>query len=370
MASTTDITSKQLTFAVSSFIFGSTLLACFVVGVSRQDTWFIVVTGAIVGIIISLIYLNLMGIYPDKTIVEVNELVFGKVLGKIISVLYVFYFFTGATLNARDLGNFITGYIMPETPIVAVLILFIGICALAVYQGINTIARISVLVFFLYLLGLLSSFVLLIKEMDFSRLLPSFTLPLADYIQATHIIAVIPFGEVIAFTMVFKNIQDKKKIKRSFILGIVIAAVAMIMISIKDCAVLGSVGQMMLQPTYQSDTLISYGDTLSRAEVMFSFIFVIVLFFKVSVMYYAFAYGIKQVCKVQSYKPLVLLLGVIIIVEAILLYSSVAENLYFGPNIAPAYVTLFAAILPGITLIIEKIKCTYLKSRDKGLLKS
>lgn len=350
------ITNNQLTYSVACFIFGSTLLSCFVVSTSRQDTWFVVITGALLGIAVSLIYLNLSSNFPGKTIVEINDIVYGKIIGKFISSLYLFYFLSGVYLNSRDVGNFIVGYLMPETPIIAILILFISMCAFAVYKGIRTIVRMSFLFIVVYLIGLLISFVLLLKDMNFSNLSPSFTLPLIKYIQGTHIIALIPFGEIIVFTMILQNVNNQKKIKRSYILGMAIAAIGMLVVSVKDCAVLGNTGQIMTLPTFQADTLISYGNIISRAEVIFSFVFLSVLFFKISVMLYGFSLGIQQLFILKSFKPFLALFAVIIVCLAVSAYSSITNNLYFGTNIGATYVTFYAVVLPGITLIIAKLK--------------
>lgn len=357
------ITNRQLTCAVACFIFGSTLLSCFVVGTSRQDTWFVVITGALLGIAVSLVYLNLSSNFPGKTIVEINDIVYGKIIGKFISSLYLFFFLSGAYLNTRDVGNFVVGYLMPATPIIAILILFISMCVFAVYKGIRTIVRMSFLLIVIFLTGLSISFVLLLKDMNFSNLTPSFTLPLIKYIQGTHIIALIPFGEIVVFIMILQNVNDQKKIKSSYILGMVIAAIGMLVVSIKDCAILGNTGQMMTLPTFQGDTLISYGNILSRAEVIFSFVFLSVLFFKISVMLYGFSLGIQQLFILKSFKPFLPLFAVIIVCFAVSIYSSITNNLYFGTNIAATYVTFFAVLLPGITLIIAKSKNKILRKQ-------
>ncbi len=98
-------------------------------------------------------------------------------------------------MNLRFFSDFLLTYIMPETPIVVILIMVTFICAWAVRNGIEVIARCSFIFVIITAIIVLSTFVLLIKEMKLTNFLPVFELSLKDFIQGTHIMASIPFCE-------------------------------------------------------------------------------------------------------------------------------------------------------------------------------
>ncbi len=350
------ITNKQLLLAVACFIFGSTLQSSFSIGVTKQDTWIVVITGFIVGAIVALICLTLSSKFPGKTIIEINEIVYGKVIGKVVSSLYIFVIFSSVYLNTRDVGNFIVRDTMPQTPLAAILIIFIFVCAFAVNKGIVAIVRLGFLFFLLYIIALIISIILLLNNMNFSYFSPSFTLPIMNYVQGTHIIGLIPFGEVYIFMMIYPSVDKNCKVKKSVLSGMLIAAIAMLIIAIRDWSVLGSTATIFKLPTYQTVSVIEVGETLSRAEALFSISFVVLLFFKISVMYYALMIAFAQIFNIKSYKPLTYIVGIISICLSILIYDSVSENAYFAPNIAPTYVTFFAVVLPILALLIAKAR--------------
>ena len=66
---------------------------------------------------------------------EINNAVFGRVVGKTISVFYIFFFVSLALLNTRVLGDFINSSVLRQTPIMIVSIIFILVCAWAVRKG-------------------------------------------------------------------------------------------------------------------------------------------------------------------------------------------------------------------------------------------
>ena len=60
-----------------------------------------VILSFLVSLIFVYIYATLNKWFPSKSLIEINEAVFGKIIGKIISAGYLFYFFTLIILNAR-----------------------------------------------------------------------------------------------------------------------------------------------------------------------------------------------------------------------------------------------------------------------------
>lgn len=122
------ISSSQLMFSMACFIFGSTLLTGFVTGVTQQETWISTIAGYILSLPILVIYVLLANKYPGKSIIQITIEIFGDVLGRVISIFYIFFFFSLCFLNTNDVGDFVSGYIMPDTPVVAIYIMFVFIC--------------------------------------------------------------------------------------------------------------------------------------------------------------------------------------------------------------------------------------------------
>ena len=110
------ISGIQFMFTVACFIQSSSLLTSFFTSITKQDSWIVVILGFVMSIPSLLIYTYIMKIFPDKNLMEINNIVFGPIIGKVVSVLYLWFFLTLSALNTKDLGDFVQKTTMQNTP--------------------------------------------------------------------------------------------------------------------------------------------------------------------------------------------------------------------------------------------------------------
>jgi len=352
-------------YFVACYILGGTLLTSLIVSVTKQDSWLAVILGFAVSALIAWLILTLAQNFPGKTLIQINDIVFGNVLGKTLSVIYILFFLIGACLDIRDIGNFLTGLIMPETPLVAIFTLFVFVCGYGVFNGILVLARCSFIIVVILLSVLLFDTLLLIPNMNFANFAPAFTLPLRSYIQGIHTMSLIPFDGVLTLLMIFPSVDQKVSLKKPIFIGILIGTIAMLVAVIRDWAVLGSTMPMMTSPSFQALSLINVAEVFTRMEIFGAAALMAIRFFRSSVQYYAFTYSISQLFHLRSYKPLVIICGIIIICVSAFLFASSMEMGYFGTNIGAVFNTFFIVILPAITLITARTKGLGKKGRKE-----
>ncbi len=350
------ISASQLMFSVCYYMQGSLLVFGFFSGITKQESWIVIVSGALICLPFIGIYIYLIRQFPGKNLMEINDLVFGKFVGKIISIMYIFFFLSIAAFNLRDVGNFVVGVLMPETPISAVLISFIFICSWAVYKGIQVIVRYSMIMTYLWIVLVFITFILLLTEFELNNYLPIFSLPFSAYMQATHISNAISFNEIVIFMVFLPYVRDKKFIKKSFFSGYILGAFLILLLILRDIPVLGTFVSVSSIPTYESLKMIHVAEIFTRMEILFAILRLIVLFFKISILYYAVVLCVAQLCKLKTYKPLVFVIGSIIISFSLIVFESPIENLIWGKETAPSFSSIFEIVLPLITLIVLLIK--------------
>jgi spore germination protein KB len=139
--------------------------------------------------------------YPGLSLIDINTVVFGSILGKGITVLYVFYFLSLSYLNTRDLGDFIQSTVLPNTPMAIMLVSFVAVCAMAVKKGPVVITRCGFLVTAIAISVILLNTALLLNIMQPRHLLPAFQLPVGNYLIGTLNVTMLPFCEIMAFFM-------------------------------------------------------------------------------------------------------------------------------------------------------------------------
>ena len=350
------IASNQLAYSVSAFILASNLLTSNLYRFAKNDSWAAVIIGFVVSIMIIGVYAALAKRHSGKGLFEINNAVFGKVIGKLISFMYVFYFLSLAFFNTRDLGDFIKSSVLHQTPIMIVFICFIIVCAWAVRKGPVSITRYGFLATFITIAATVTYSLLLVDKYEPRHLLPAFTLPVKNYLVGAHIVTMLPFGEILVFMMFIPHMYRPQDFGRVMRKGLIISAAMLLIVVLRDTVVLGKFISIFTIPSYYAARYINIGDILTRVEIIYAIILISLLFFKVSIVYYAGVSGIAQLLGQNNYRPFVYSIGALICVYAMACFSSMAEHVNWNMTAAGMYSTVFVLILPLLTLLVCLIR--------------
>lgn len=357
------ITPAQMMFSTACFIQSSALLSAFITTITDYDSWFAVVAGIVVCIPILIVYIGLMKLYPGKNLVEINDLAFGKVLGKVVTFFHIMFFLTLAALNLRDLSLFVKQTIMDKTPDIVLSVTCVLVSALAVRYGLQVVTRFAFLFIVISATVVGASLLFASSHMDLSNFLPPLQLPVMKYVQGTNIVLSIPFGELVIFLMILPYVREKRKPNgRYFISGFLLGSLLFLLVVFRDTAVLGNTISLFALPAFETLRIVTLFGSLSRMEILFAVVLVIMLFFKVSLLHYVTVLSTAQVFKMKSYKPIVLAIGVLMIGYSFTLYPSSIQHDVSGQETSTILWQVFEFILPLLALVIGKIK----KKKTKG----
>lgn len=351
-----EISSSQLMFLILCFIQSAHLTAVFIYHVSKHDTWLCVIAGFGVSLVFSLIYIALAQKFPGKNLIQIYDSIYGQYLGKLFSILFIFFFLLVIAPNLYYFSNFWLTYIMPETPRLAILIMFVFVCVWAVRNGIEVIARCSFLLVIITAASILIVTVLLLKDMKFTYFLPVFEIPLKDFVQSTHIVVSIPFCEIVVFLMVIPYTNNIKQAKKSVLLGLTLGAIQLLVIVARDTAVLGPIEDIAASPPFGAVRQIDIAKILTRLDILVAIALLVTMFIKVCVFFYATALGIAQLFNLQSYVQMVIPIGIISISFAMQIHGSAIEQAYVGANSWPFFTIPFEFLIPLISLLIAKMR--------------
>ncbi len=369
------ISPKELMFSVFCFMQGTVLRSGFIISVTRQDSWAMAITGFLLTLPILAVYTGLLRRFPGKNLIEIDDIVFGPVFGKILSAFYLFFFVSLAALNTRDLGNFVAGYMMPETPIAAVTLIFLVGCAYTLRKGIENLMHLSVLFSIIAMGALAVNSILLLKDVQPEFLRPFFQLKFSEFVQGTVSVAAVPMGEILAFTMITPMLGKDKKVGKPLLLGLALSATSMALVIIRDIITLGPLVAIVSLPSFESMRYVSLAGILTRMESIYAVVLVILFLFKVSILLYAFVLGLTQMLSGkssprinpdpagQSYEaeqrrgrrsapPLVLISVAFVFFYSLFVFESVMENMNWGATTAPFFSLTFEFLLPAVSLLV------------------
>lgn len=349
------IKTSQLMFLITSFIMGSTLLITMVDGITGQSAWLVMIAASILSIPFLLMYISLAKRFPGRSLVEINDIVLGKVLGKLFSVIYLLYFFLIFTFNIADLSGFYVGYIVPEAPQMMFIIPVVLVSAFAVKRGISAIARVSVLTTIISIVFVILLALLLIGDMDFSNFLPLLDKPAIRYIQGTHAVMELPILEVVSMLMVVPMLHDQEKLTRRWLAGVGIAMALFTIITVRDTAVLGATANIMGDNSYEAIRIINIGEFLTRIELLIAIDYTTLLFVKISVLYYITATMISQLLRIHR-DVVILPLGALGIFFSTIKVHSTVEHTIWGAQYAAVFSFLPTVGFPVILFLIAVIR--------------
>lgn len=351
-----EISNTQLMLLVLSFLQSMILTINFVYSITKYDTWIAVLVGFFIAILFTLLYLQIALKFPGKNLVQINDIVFGSYLGKVISASYIWFFFQYMIHYMYFFNSFWITYIMPETPRAAFLIMFIFVCGMAVRKGIEVIARCSFAFIVIVTITILSVTILLIPDMKPSNLLPILEVEPLKFIQSVHIILVIPFCDIVAFLFILPYTSNKQQIRKPVLTALSISAVQLLIVVLRDAVVLGPRMFIASSASFAVSRQIDIANILTRLDVLVAITMLITVFMKVTIFYYVTVLGIAQTLKLRSYTSLVVPIGAIAIAIANNLYPSDMEQVYAGQFVWPFNASVSEFIIPVITIIVMAIR--------------
>jgi spore germination protein KB len=366
------ISAFQLFSLAFLFEMGSAILVG-LAGDALQDAWMAILLGMAGGLVLFQIYYRLFSYYPDLPFTSYAQEITGKWIGKIIGFFYVIYYMYLAARILRDFGELLTTTIYTQTPQFIVTSLMMLTIVYAIYKGLEVLARVGELLFFVvYIMaisgGLLMVFTGLIHLENLKPVLENGLMPVlkTTFGQTINF----PFGEMIVFTMILPCLSEPKKARNICMFAMVLSGINITITSIIDIATLG-VDSFIRSPfpllsAIQKIQLLNF---LERLDVLFMLYLTVGGFIKIGVFFYAAVVGTADLFKLKDQKKIIFPIGLLIIFASGAIASNYSEDIKEGLEVVPIYLHWpFQIIIPGILLIIaiirNKIKHTSNKKNE------
>lgn len=338
------------------YITGSTLVLG-TGGKAKNDAWLAILLGVILSVPIMLLYARILSRYPGKDLYDILVEVFGRLLGKFIMLLYIWFPFHLGALVLRNIGEFISTVGLQEAPKIIPIIIFALICSYAVKCGIEVIARCSssfiVIVFFL----LISLNMLTINIMDPQNLLPILENGFKPLLRGAFDAISFPFAEMVVFLMVGDCFKSSGNISNILLKALMLGGVLVAFIAARNIMVLGApTSGIVYFPSYSAVSRVNVGNFLQRLEITVAIVFILAGFVKISICLLAAAKGLTKLLGYKEYRFLVTPVGLLMVNLSYLIYDNIMEMFEWAQNIWPYYAFPFQVIFPLLILIAIEIK--------------
>lgn len=343
------ISSRQLSVLIMGFLLGSTIII--VPGsYAKQDAWLAYIVAWLGGILLFSCYYLLYRKYHGKTLVEINQLILGKWIGTLISILYIWYFIHLASLVLRNFGEYTLTVSLPETPLWFMMLCYVGVTAYSVRSGLEVTSRTAELIIPLIFIFLIIIFLVLIPYFDITNIKPIMADGPLPVLRASLSVLTFPFGESIAFLMLLPYLHSSGKVKKTYIFSFLLAGSLLLASVVRDLAVLGAseIQRSIFPPHYTIQQIPGL-----NLDPLIGVIFFISGGTKVCVCYLASTIGIAQLTNSNDHRPFVIPVGIILFGLSIWIYVSAPEMLNWAIELWPIYSLPFQIFIPLLLLLLS-----------------
>ncbi|MGE7915332.1 GerAB/ArcD/ProY family transporter [Lysinibacillus xylanilyticus] len=354
------ISSRQFTIITLLFTVGTAILIIpsSITNVAKQDAWIATIIGVGLSFLLVKLYVTLGNLAPTLTFIEANEKILGRFFGKLTAIGFSILTFFGAGQLLYFIGNFMSTEVMPETPTMAFSLLFGIIIIFAAFQGIEVFARSAEILFPIFSLVFIVFVVFISPLIHFENLQPILETP-----KKSLSIGVIRFMSICSFPLVAllilypSAVNVHKSAQKGFYIGTAIGGIVLIIIVTLCILVIGpSNTANRTFPSYALAQRISIGNFLQRVEVIMAAMWIISIYIKTFMYFYASVISIAQICKIKDHRPLIVPLGMIVIGFSQIIHPDIVHSNTYNNEIWPLFCGTFAILLPIVLLIAAKFR--------------
>jgi spore germination protein KB len=357
------ISASQAYFLIMTYVIG-TSLSITDYSVALENTWLSMLIALIYATPLVIIYGSIMNKFPDMELFQIMEFLFGKIIGKVLSFLYTFYFLHLGSISIRNITEYIQVVSFPETP-QYFSALFIGLLAIYVIKsGIEVLTRVNKFLFPLLIAVTILTFIMGIPKSNLSNLLPFLYYGWKPVLEDSFTHLAFPFAETVVFLSLLNIVSEKKKSSKIFLLGIYGGGIILLNVIIRNIVILGFPNLAASTfPSYYAVSLVDVGTFIRGIELIVSINIIVAGFIKISVCLYGACLGICRIFSFDDYKWITVPMGLLMIALSFILYEN-TMHMFEWVNVYKFYAIPFQIVFPLIIFIFGFFRKDKSKSKD------
>lgn len=343
----------MVTIVIITKIFYSSVSV--VVANTGTAAWYSTIIACLTGMFFFFLIYLLMKRFPGYNIAEIFETVVGKVLGKILTLIFSMYFIFYIGSVAREFIEMIKVYNLPYTPPSLIMAVFLIVTAILVYYGFEVLARVSVLCFFPFLLGLFLILVLSYKNYDIHMVAPYLGYGITNTLKFAFMRSS-TYNEFFILAVVINSLHGVKAYKKAGIVSLVISGICFTSSFLCYLLVFGyNMGKENVSGLFELTRSIAINRFIERLEPIFLFVWVFLSVISVSIVLYIAISLYCKAFKISRHRPLILPFIFLTFMVA-LIPRNVVELIKINITIIRTYSLFLIYFVPILVLIIALIR--------------
>lgn len=306
-----EITPSQLMgFTISGQIgIGSLFLPYILAQKVGHDGWISTILSGFLCIVLTVLIVSLLKRYLNKTIFDINILLYGKFLGYFLNIIIILYLLFIGGITIRVFEEVVSIIILTFTPPIVVTILILMPCIYATSKGLKVVCKFSVIIYIAYFF-LVLCYMLNLKNVRFSYLMPIGKAGIASIIKNMQL-AIYSYLGFELVTIVYPNIKNKEKVMKYMVLSMVSTTIFYTLLVAFATMIFGEVKlSMMLFPIYNMEQIISV-PIVERLDTLFLLMWFPTMDSTIRAYFFSSYYSISILFKIKRKRILILIVAII-----------------------------------------------------------
>lgn len=300
-----------------------------------------------------LIYL-LMKRFPGQDITRIYEIVLGRVIGKVVTLIFSVYILYYAASNLREFIEMIKVYNLPYTPSSILILGFIIVATIIAYFGLEGVARMSGVLLIPVMLSIIAVLLFAIPLYNVDYIKPYFGYGL----QKTIVVGILrssAYEEFFILTVIINSIHGLKNFKRVGIISIVITGITFTISML--CYLMAfhySTGSESLSGLFQLSRIIIFNRYVQRLESIFLFAWVVSSLIAVSCAFYISISLYTKAFTINNHRPIIFPFSFLLFMIA-LMPKNISEVIQVNILFIRQYSLFLVYFVPTVVLILAMI---------------
>ncbi|MZQ86783.1 endospore germination permease [Paenibacillus sp. 5J-6] len=352
------ISLRQLTILIILGIIGDSILILptIIASSAKQDSWLSMIVATFLGFLSGWLFASMANKLQRNSLFDFTLQKLGRYVGGCFCLLFLFEFFICILSLLSEMSQFMTTQMMPETPVNAIIIVFLTVIIIAYRYGIEAFARMSELLFPMFMVLFLFLIIFLMPQVDFSNLWPIAAKGMSQIWRGSIPAFTYGFTEMVILLMLVSNVTGNAKLTKPIMTGFALGGVIMFFIVLLCVLVLGTnLMETKYYPTFVLAQKITIGHFLERLEVILAFLWIITVFYKTLLLFYSLMTGISQMLKLKENHMLTIPIGMILLVgtvvgtPSIIIYIDLLKQYYVWFDLS------FCVLVPLLLFVLLSI---------------
>lgn len=327
----------------------------------KQDSYISIIIGIITGLIPIAIYLYIMNTYKDLSIIEINEKVFGKKMGTVINIALSIFIYSFSAITLWNLADFTNSQFLNETPTFVIMFIFLIPVIYILCKGIITIARTSLLIFYINVIVYLFIIICLVGEIDLTNMLPFMESKIPDILTGSYSFIAYNILPFFILTIIPKNsIKNKEKFNKQSLIMYILCSLVTLSVCIFVIGIFGiNLASVLLYPEYHVLKRISIFSTIERIESILSITWILSFFITITMGLYYVNRNIQHLTNVKKtsiQKIISIVISILLLIISEYSFTNLTQAQSFLRLIYPHLIWFFLLIIPAVIAIMCKIK--------------